>query len=432
MTVTDHFVELARAVRANETNRVAELLVGHPELRERLNEPAPGGHFGSKVLLDAVGAKNRTMIELLLQHGADINTRSDWWAGSFGVLDGCPFDLAVFLIQRGAALDVHAAARLGMIERLKDLLARNPSLVHAHGGDGQRPLHFASTEAIADLLLQHGADIDAKDVDHESTAAQWMLGDRIEIARHLVRRGARSDILMAAALGDVELTRHHLEENPASVATRVTSKWFPMTDPRAGGTIYNWTLERNRTAHAIARERGHLEIYRLLLERSPDPLKLAVACEVGEEELIRSLLKDRPDLARQLTEEERASMVYAAWQDDLQAVRRMLSAHWPVEARDEGGATALHAAAFLGNPEMVRELLSAGAPTEVRDAQHHGTPFGWALYGSAHGHRCRTGNFTGVVEALLSAGVKAPPVNEDLVASPAVRALLERRTKMSS
>ncbi len=76
--------------------------------------------------------------------------------------------------------------------------------MHARGGDGQTPLHFARTVEIAAFLLDHGADIDALDIDHESTPAQWMLGDRLEVARYLVQQGCTTDILLAAAAGDVD------------------------------------------------------------------------------------------------------------------------------------------------------------------------------------------------------------------------------------
>src|SRR4030095_5366330 len=99
--------------------------------------------------------------------------------------------------------------RLGMIEKLRELISADPALVHARGGDGQTPLHFASTVEIAGLLLDHGAAIDARAVDHQSTSAQYMARDRQDIARYLIQRGCGTDILMAAALGDSQLVRQH-------------------------------------------------------------------------------------------------------------------------------------------------------------------------------------------------------------------------------
>jgi hypothetical protein len=56
-------------------------------------------------------------------------------------------------------LTPNVAARLGWIDELRALLAADPALVHARGGDGQQPLHEAATVAIADFLLDHGADV---------------------------------------------------------------------------------------------------------------------------------------------------------------------------------------------------------------------------------------------------------------------------------
>jgi len=73
------------------------------------------------------------------------------------------------LIARGARIDIWAAANLGMMAELADWVASDPALVHAKGGDGKRPLHFARTIQIARFLLEHGAEIDALDEDHDST-----------------------------------------------------------------------------------------------------------------------------------------------------------------------------------------------------------------------------------------------------------------------
>src|SRR5262245_20000169 len=100
----------------------------------RLNEALPNGPFGATALLVAVQKRNRDLIDVLLTAGADINTRSHWWAGGFGVLDDAG-DLATFLVERGAVVDAHAAARLGWSARLRTLVLADPAVVHARGGD---------------------------------------------------------------------------------------------------------------------------------------------------------------------------------------------------------------------------------------------------------------------------------------------------------
>ena len=94
--------------------------------------------------------------------------------------------LATYAIGRGALLTVHAAARLGWMTELRRLVEAEPELIGARGGDGQTPLHFAGTIEAAVYLIEHGADIDALDIDHESTPAQYMTGERQEIARELL------------------------------------------------------------------------------------------------------------------------------------------------------------------------------------------------------------------------------------------------------
>src|SRR5690349_10834219 len=168
----DAFERLSAAVQANDTAEVVRLLAHERALHARLDEALAHGHFGATALIVAVQNVNRDMIDALLAAGANINQRSHWWAGGFGVLDD-DRGLAPYLIERGAVVDANAAARLGMLESLERLLKEDPSRVHARGGDGQTPLHVAANVAVATLLLEWGAAIDALDVDHESTPAQY-------------------------------------------------------------------------------------------------------------------------------------------------------------------------------------------------------------------------------------------------------------------
>src|SRR5262249_55670869 len=147
-----------------------------------------------------------------------------------------------------------AAARLGLIDQLRDMLHHDPALVRARGGDGQTPLHVAANVDVATLLLDRGAEIDALDVDHESTPAQYLIAEKQDVVRLLIARGCRTDLLMAAALGDVDLARAHLDRAPETIRMRVSDEWFPKGNPKAGGTIYQWTLGFYASAHQVAKK----------------------------------------------------------------------------------------------------------------------------------------------------------------------------------
>ena len=424
---------LTAAIRDQGAQRVRELLESHSELRAKINEPLPNYGFGQHALFAAVQRSDRATIDVLLDAGANIHKRTEWWAGGFGVLDDCDPGLVDFLVERGAVIDAHAAVRLGMISKLTELVAADQNVVHAKGGDGQTPLHFASTVEIAQFLLDHGAEIDALDVDHESTPAQYMLRveqkrhyprDRQDVARYLVSRGCKTDLLMATALGDVNLVRHHLDTDPACIRTSVSEAWFPKKDPRAGGTIYIWMLGANRTAHVVARDFGHEQVFELLMERTPEDLKLALACELGDESTFQDYLARNPDATKTLSDAERQKLPAAAQSNNTKAVQLMLEAGWPVNTPGEMGATALHWAGFNGNAEMTRDILRFHPDIETKSLEYAGTALSWALYASGNGWHRSTGDFVGTVRALLDAGAALPPDPEALEPSDAVLEVL--------
>jgi ankyrin repeat protein len=424
---------LKAAVCDSDASRVRELLKKHPELRARINEPLPDYGFGAQALFAAVQRSDRATIDVLLDAGADIRKRTEWWAGGFGVLDDCDPSLVEFLTERGAVLDAHSAARLGMMPKLRELVVADPGVVHARGGDGQTPLHFASTVEVAEFLLESGAEIDARDVDHESTAAQYMLRvdqrrhyprDRQDVARYLVSRGCHTDILMAAALGDTNLVRQHLDRDPACIRMNVSEEWFPKQNPEAGGTIYIWTLGSHRTAHSVARDFGHEDIFQLLMERTPEELKLALACELGDEAAFREFLSKHPDAATTLSEADKSKLPNAAQTNNTEAVRLMLEAGWPVDTPGEAGATALHWAGFHGNAEMARQILRFHPTLELKSREYTGTALSWAVYGSGNGWHRETGDYVGTIRALLEAGATLPPHAADLEPSDAVLEVL--------
>lgn len=402
--------ELKRAVRRGDATRVTKLIERHPILRQSVNSPILG--FDSPPVLIAAQSGNRELVDVLLRFGANINARSQWWAGGFGVLDSADSDLASFLIGRGAIVDVHAAAHLGMLSRLRELIEGNRELVNARGGDGKTPLHCAASVEVAAYLLEQGAEIDARDIDHESTAAQYLLLDHPDVVHYLIQRGCATDILMAAALGDQNLAQKWLDRDPGSIRMRVSDEYFPMVRPKSGGTIYQWHLGWYVSAHQVAKKFDHDAMFDWLMARTPGDEKLLVACWLHDKALAHELLSDNSNLAAQLSPAGKRHVAHAARTNDREALELMLAAGLSVNERTQHGATPLHWAAYHGNASMVREILRHSPPLDAVDSDFNSTPLGWAAHASKEADDDRVRVLVEVVGILLDAGAK-PPVRAE-------------------
>jgi ankyrin repeat protein len=391
------------AVEAGDVDQVRQLLQSHSDLVSTINEPM----FGFKSPAVHVARTNLELLDLLLAYGADLNAKTSWEKGGFGVLEQVNPDEAAPLIAHGARIDIWAAANLGMTEELVDLIAGDPSLVHAKGGDGKRPLHFARTVEVARLLLEHGAEIDALDDDHDSTPAQHLIGDRPEIAGFLVEQGARSDLLLASALGDVARVRHHLDADPGAIATRVDQDWFPMIDTAAnGGHIYQWTLGYHVSAFDVARKRGHAEVLDLLLKRAGPLDRLLDALWCGDDAGADAFLATDPQLVARAPERALRQVADAARNNNPFAVSAMLRHGFPVTALSQHGATSLHWAAFHGNAAMMEEVLRYSPIIDAHDRQFDGTAMDWLIHGALNPWEFSTGQYGECARLLLAAGAR--------------------------
>ena len=387
----------ADAVSARDASKLRQLLATTPALRGQIDRPL--FPFGTQAIIDA--KNHRDIVEVLLEFGANINARSDWWAGGFGVLDETDPDQAGWLIDRGALVDIHAAAGLGMIDRVKEWLAQDPSLVHAPGGDGQRPLHFARTKEIIDLLLDHGAEIDARDVDHHSTAAQYKVRET-ELCRHLVTRGAAVDIFMATALRDCALVERALAADSDAIRAQIGKPGYAPVPP---GHIYQWKLPAaGPSVLLVAAKYGGQEVYDLLFSRSPIKERFLAACRTANERGAAEALAAHPKLMNELTLEDRAQLNEGASSNALAAVRLMLTLGFDVNARGGEGFTPVASAALRGLVEMVQLLIAHGADLEIRN-DYGGAALGCCQWGSLN-FRARDGDYPACAEALLNGGAK--------------------------
>ena len=383
------------AVHKRDAAKLRELLATSPALRTQIDRPLFS--FGAQAIV--VAKNDRPVVETLLEFGANINVKTDWWAGGFGVLDDSDPAQAGWLIEHGAIVDIHAAAGLGMADTVEEWIAKDPSLVHAPGGDGKRPLHWARTPQIIDMLLAHGAEIDARCIDHQSTAAQYRVRDT-ELCRHLISRGAEVDIFMAAALGDESLAERAVSADPGCLAARIGRPGYAPVPP---GHIYQWRLDAASVLLVAARHGGR-KIYDFLLARSPVKAQFLAACELADEVHALHMLAERPNLVTELTADDRGLLAAAAFAHNIPALELMLKLGFDVNARGGEGFTPVGHAALRGHVDTVRLLIAREADLELRN-QYGGTALEGCQWGSLN-FRDPDGDYPACAEALVQAGAK--------------------------
>ncbi len=275
----------------------AQQLLASAHVRKRINDPMFA--FGQRAA--HIAATNATMLRTLIAAGADVNMKSDWENGPYTVLDNANEETARFLLAHGATLTPNVAARLGWLDELRSLVDADRALVHARGGDGQQPLHEARTVAIADFLLDRGAGVDVRCIDHNSTPAQYALVDRPDVCRRLLERGAMPDIFMAARLGDVALATRLLDADPSCAAARINEPGYPPVPPLH---IYCWTIGFGMSPHEVALKFDHRDVHDLLVARSPARVRFINALLTADEPAATALLAEDPSLLASLARQD--------------------------------------------------------------------------------------------------------------------------------
>jgi ankyrin repeat protein len=374
------------AVERGDAASVRGLLTQHPQLREELE--APVFSFGGKALGEAAARGHREVVDALIDLGADLDGRSDWPNGPYTALhrlvDGASperLELAEHIAARGATVDIHAAAGMGRVDRIREILDADPDAVSAPGPDGATPLHLARNVKVATLLLERGAEIDKRCVDHRSTAAMWAAGGREDVMRFLLERGATPDLFQAVLLDDVDLAQRIIERDPSALDVRVR---FGHSHAHVGfGDKYVWALDGADTPLELARRRNAARTYAFLLDRSAPEWRLLQAARRDDVAEMQRLLSEHPGMlgpgphGLSLSDDRVCEILCSG----VVGARELLAAGANPNARDETmGATALHHAAWRGLSDLIPILLAGGADPTLKDRTHQGTPPEWARH----------------------------------------------------
>jgi uncharacterized protein len=129
--------------------------------------------------------------------------------------------VADVLIEHGASLNLFEASASGRLERVRDLLDADPTQVNAWAADGFQPLGLAcffGHTAVVELLLDRGAEVTepSRNGLHVQPLHSAVAGQHLEIARLLLEHGADANARQgedfaplhgAAENGQVEMIR---------------------------------------------------------------------------------------------------------------------------------------------------------------------------------------------------------------------------------
>jgi len=189
------------------------------------------------------------------------------------------------------------------------------------------------------------------------------------------------------------------------VHARVGEPGYPPVPVGAAGSIYQWELPA-KTPHEVAAKLGHFHVYELLMGKTPDLEKFAFAAAHGDESQARAMLAANPALMNELLAKYPKLLADVAWINNLQGVRFLLDAGFPVDETGGGEGTALDRASIRGYVDIVKLLLSRGASVTLKNA-YGGPPLGACAWGSLN-FRDPKGDYVETAKALIGAGAKVP------------------------
>jgi len=347
--------ELLLAAAQGDAGRVREALKAHPGIVSERGELP--GHTGKRSALHfAMNSLNETVVEVLLEHGADPNARDE--------------------------------------------------------GDNAMPLHFAAERehlGIVRRLIESGADPIGTGDGHELEVIGWATcfarSPNGDVVSYLLAHGARHNIFSAVATGAVAAIQEIVAHAPAQrdrSMDRTNQHRRPLHlavvkhQPESLDTLLALGAEVDaRDAAgltpldqaALAGERAMAE--RLIARGARVDLPAAVA--LGRDDDMQRLLRDEPESLRPGGRWDRV-IVRASERAPAHVIEALVKAGASVHVRDDHrtavdgthGYTALHAAAFHGNTDAVRALLRLGANPADREDKYWGTPAGWANH-AGHG-----------------------------------------------
>ena len=318
---------LGRAIRFRNMDMVKYLV------SEGANVNQGGDGRGKTCLHLAAEGSLMQAVELLLANGADINAES--------AEDGTPLmtalrygrpDAAREIARRTEPGDLLTAVVLGDIVSVRTKLREDPKLAAAEFARGITPLHAAmivQEEAIAELLIDKGADVDAVDAWKRTPLLYAIRSHDLDLVKLLIKAGADPEkardsentrmllpLEHAAGVGDAGIVSY-LVKSGASVNTEGLNNDLPIA-----AAFMSWDREMAKLLASLGIDPDYLgkhgstplgraifyrfpETAAILVEKGGDPTlgkvnaksPIEMAVSRGYLELVDLMLKKNRQLA---------------------------------------------------------------------------------------------------------------------------------------
>lgn len=318
--------------------------------------------------------------QLLVNNGADVNAKNEDgdapmnslevdWETTEAIAEWIQIEVDRASVERGRAklaglLREHGAqaanlnrdavcdaARNGHMEEIEAHLAAEGTDPDA--GDrkfGVTPLCWAALgdhTGIVELLIQHGASVDARNRDGATALHGAGFLGRAKAAELLLENGADPD------------ARNHRGETPMY---GLNTDW-ETTQFLAG--LLRVEIDRESV------ERGRDQVEAILLRhgagsttRSSD--ELWGAAKTGNIEAVKGFLADNADINAVDSKYGVTPLCWAAFGGHAEIIELLIESGADVNAKNRDAGTALHGAAFLGQAEVVALLIQKGADTNAK------------------------------------------------------------------
>lgn len=315
-----------------------------------------------------------------------------------------------------AFAEIHA----GDAEKLKALLAENPSLITARGTNDNTLLNLAVGRRMVEaarILIDACADVNIANNRGWTPLHAAGYANLTEMVDPLIRAGARID-LSARGDGGTPLMMALFWGHREAADTLARHGVVPMNLRAAAGVgrldLVKSFFEPNGALKPAAGE--HRAFYRVhsgFPYWNPSNSRQEIldeaftyACRSGRTNVLGFLLEMGANI--DADPYRGTGLIWAAANGRLETIEWLLDHGAKIDERGTfggpshgKGVTALHLAAGSGQTDAVKLLLARGADIDLRDELHGGAPIGWADFFGYPQTRDVLGQFASIEDAAF-------------------------------